>query len=128
MCTGFVDKNGRDIYEDDVVLLRGDDLYHDETLRIEWGRLGGFYGVGWTDDDSYLDTHRLPLLDVEVIGNVHETLKMGTLRMAAASLGGYYEVDPEELKRRWLKRGYRLEINYVVRGVPLERLKGRKAA
>lgn len=56
--TGCVDKNGKDIYEDDVVLLKDNKV---AVVKYE-PNLFGFYA----------DFHTLDQWDMEVIGNIHD--------------------------------------------------------
>ena len=70
-CTGLKDKNGKEIYDGDIV--RGHSPYYIENFEIAWreDRAGWF---GFATDD-----YTCPLCNIEhlkVIGNIHENKEL----------------------------------------------------
>lgn len=90
-CTGLKDKNGKEIYEDDVIELVNEDLEKTKVI-CEYGTarrniysnivdITGFYFRRLSDDrktfpivNNYLGKHDLELF--EIIGNIHENPKL----------------------------------------------------
>ncbi len=65
--TGLLDKNGKEIYEGDILKGNGD---FDKTAIVEWEG-GGFHGVG-----GYKHMGHNFFKDLEIIGNIYENPKL----------------------------------------------------
>ena len=70
-CTGLRDKNGKLVFERDVITSKfnglGAIIYNHSALVVVWKNEVCFYGHKTTSTPIPLDTH-----NIEIIGNIHE--------------------------------------------------------
>lgn len=69
--TGLKDKNGKEIYEGDIVV----NTYYDdgEMYKVLWVDDSVAFGMESLDD---MELYKLPLESLEVIGNIHENAEL----------------------------------------------------
>lgn len=67
--TGAIDKNGREIYEGDIV------LFHDKNYIVKYFNQYSRFGLSSNNEMDKLPMLLTSLSNVEVIGNVYERMK-----------------------------------------------------
>lgn len=68
--TGLKDKNGKEIYEGDIIRCHGDDRFIAPVIRHE--KSGGFCWVSCYKEECFIPESD----EVEVIGNIHENKEL----------------------------------------------------
>ena len=70
--TGLKDKNGKEIYEGDVVIASRDDYTHKGNVVIKWNDEAAGFMLG------YIDNLMSIYYEYEIIGNIHENPELLT--------------------------------------------------
>jgi uncharacterized phage protein (TIGR01671 family) len=74
--TGLLDKNGKEIYEGDIVF--DEDGEFSKTCKIEWNNeSASFIGISIDDDGGFT----MEEIDGEIIGNIYENPELLSLNL-----------------------------------------------
>ena len=74
--TGLKDKNGKEIYEGDILKYKRNDI-SEENFKLYWNeKMSAFYlqNILWPDDDIAVKYYRIE--NIEIIGNIFENKEL----------------------------------------------------
>jgi len=79
--TGLHDRNGKEIYEGDIVLMKFEYSKIEYKYEVKWiESKSSFYPFAddfqWSDYESAFDNNSVRSLEVEVIGNIYENREL----------------------------------------------------
>ena len=83
--TGLTDKNGKRIFEGDIIRIKGNE-YNEDWKEVDYNGMvifkdGGFCAIDGTPDDYSVRRYGLVrgVFDIEVIGNIHDNPELLTV-------------------------------------------------
>lgn len=72
--TGLLDKNGKEIYSDDLVrcIYQGSFDQHNRVGVVEWDKNNAQFGILFPDKGVWIEFGSEDIVEMEIVGNEHE--------------------------------------------------------